>query len=236
MIELVVYPKARNPRLINNSPFCAKAEIFMRLAKIDYNVNEFNSDPKKFPKGKLPVIKHNGKTIPDSYFVQKYLENEFKIDLDKDLSLSERAQGFAFAKMCEEFLYWSVLHERWFIDSNWVKLRDMYFSNIPGLIRGFVTNLIRKDALKAAKGHGMSLHSDEEVIALGKESLRALADFLGPKQFLLGDRLSSYDSTIYAFVASTLHSELGPELKKEAQRHSNLTAYDERMFALCFGK
>jgi glutathione S-transferase len=232
MLELIVYPKTTNPRLINASPFCVKAQTFLRLAKVEYRITEFNGDPKKFPKGKLPVLVHGEKMVPDSYFIQRYVEEKLGVNLDAHLTPAERAQGFAFAKMCEEFLYWAIVHERWFIEENWLRLRDEYFANIPKLLRGLITGLIRKDALKAAKGHGMSLHSDQEIFALGKECLRSIADFLAQKPFLLGERPSSYDASIFSFVSSVLHSDLGAELKAEAKRHSNLMAYDDRMFRL----
>ena len=66
MIELIVYAKGDNPQLISNSPFCSKTEIFLKLAKIDFKITEFNDNPSKFPKAKLPVIKHDNKIIGDS--------------------------------------------------------------------------------------------------------------------------------------------------------------------------
>ncbi|MCO5142103.1 MAG: glutathione S-transferase family protein [Oligoflexia bacterium] len=234
MLELIVYPKPENKRLINNSPFCAKAEIYLNLNKIKHTVFEYTGDPAKFPNGKLPVIKHNEQIIPDSSLIQKFLDKEHKIDMDSHLSNAEKAQGFAFAKMCEEYFYWSLLHERWFIDENWKNLKEQYFNNIPALIRGPITKMIRKQAKKSAIGHGMSLHPDETVLSLGKECLKALSDFLANKPFLLGDNLSSYDATAYAFISSVLHSPLGPELRKEAESYRNLREYDTRMYERVF--
>jgi len=71
--------------------------------------------------------------------------------------------------MLEEYFYWSLLHERWFIESNWKKLKSMYFSHIPKLMRSFVSNMIRKNVLKSAVGHGMSRFDDEQVLMKGKE-------------------------------------------------------------------
>ena len=234
MIELIVYPKSGKEELINPSPFCSKTEIFLKLAKIDYTVTEFNGNPGQFPNGKLPVIKHDGKVIADSSFIQTCLEDKFQVNLDKKLSDQEKAQGFAFVKMIEEYFYWSILHERWLIDQNWQKLKIDFFSHIPGLIRGLITSMIRKGVKKSALGHGMARHSDDEVLEIGRQCIRAIANFLNEKNFLLGETISSYDTSVYAFVSSILHSELGPELRQEAQQHQNLINYDQRMFETVF--
>ncbi|MCB9073158.1 MAG: glutathione S-transferase family protein [Bdellovibrionaceae bacterium] len=234
MIELIVYPKPESAKLINNSPFCAKSEIYLRLNNIEHKVTEFKGNPSQFPNKKLPVISHNDKIIPDSSWIQKYVDNAFDIDMDSHLSNSQKAQGFAFTKMCEEYLYWSLLHERWFIDANWKNLVASYFDHIPALIRGPITNMIRKATKKSAIGHGMSRHTDEHIHTMGTECLKAISDFMGDHKFLLGDRISSYDATIYAFISSVLHSPLGPKLKAEAEKFDNLVAYDSRMYALTF--
>lgn len=234
MVELIVYPKPSNIKLINNSPFCAKTEIFLKIAKIEHKLVEFSGDPAKFAKKKLPVLNDEGRQIFDSYFIEQYLNQKFSVKLNNHLSAFEKAQGFAFTKMLEEFLYWSILHERWFVDSNWVKLRDTYFAGIPKLIRKPIAGMIRKKSKQNAIGHGMSRHSDEEIYLLGFACIKALSDFIAEKKYLLGDKISSYDSTIYAFVASMFHSELGPELKKEALKYRNLVDYDQRLFTEVF--
>lgn len=236
MIELIIYPKTKDPRLVSFSPFCAKSEVFLKLAKVDFSITEFNDDPGKFPNGKLPVIKHNGQTIPDSYFIQKYVEKTFSVDLDSHLSKEQAAEGYLVSKLCEDHLYWCILHERWFIDKNWQVLKDRYFGHIPSLIRGFVTGMIRKATKKSAVGHGMSRHSDENVLHLGREAIGRIADTLGDKPFICGDQVSSYDTSLYGTIQSVLHChDLGPVLTEEAQKHKNLIAYDERMFELVYG-
>jgi glutathione S-transferase len=234
MLELIIYPKPPVKQLINNSPFCAKSEVYIKLTKLDFKIQEFNGDPAKFKKGKLPVLKDGDQYICDSALIQRHIENKYNINLNPGLSEDDKALGFAFSKMTEEFFYWSLLHERWFIDSNWKVLVDRYFNNIPKLIRGFITNSIRKNAKKGAIGHGMSRHSDEEIFMFGCECLKTLSTFLKSKKYLLGDTTSSYDSTFYAFVANSIHSDLSPKLQKEALKYKNLVDYDQRMFELLY--
>lgn len=235
MIELIVYPRSDDPKMVYFSPFCTKAEVFLKLAGLEYKVTEFNGNPAKFENGKLPVITHKGQTIADSHFIQKYINSTFDIDLDSHLSPADKAKGFMAMKMCEEYLYWAIVHERWFIDKNWEDLKIKYFGHMPSIIRGLATGFIRKAMRKSAEGHGMSRHSDDKVLLLGREALAMLAHTIGENKFLLGDQVSSYDASVYGTVSSVLYSPIGPEMKAEALKHPSLVAYDKTMYELVFG-
>lgn len=234
MLELIVYPKGQIKELINPSPFCAKVEILLRLLKLEHKVVGFQGNPAKFPNKKLPVIIDNGKTIADSSIIQGHLLKKAKVNLDYELSREQKAVGFTIQKMIEEYYYWALLHERWFIDSNWHKLKDDYFKHIPGLIRGPITNFVRKSTRKNAEGHGLSRHSDDHVLNEGRKCIRVISNLLGEKNYIMGDHISSFDVVVYAFIASTLHSPLGPDLQKEAFNHQNLVDYDKKMYQEIF--
>lgn len=234
MLELVSYTQSTDPRLICYSPFCVKAQVYLKLAKVDFKLTEYEGDPSKWPNGKLPVIIHKGQTIADSHFIQQYVNRTFNVDLDAHLSAEQKARGFMAMKMCEDHLYWAILHERWFIDKNFEKLNELYFTGIPSFFRGFASRMIRSSVRKTANGHGMSRHSDEKVLELGRDAVANLAAYLGDGPFLLGDKVSSYDASVYSFVSSVLHSPIGPELEAEAKKHANLIAYDERMYQLVY--
>lgn len=230
MLELIVYPKPKDIRLINNSPFCAKTEIFLRLAKIEHQITNFNGNPSKFKNSKLPVIHFNGKYICDSSHIKANLCDSFDIELDSHLSPSEMAIGHAFSCMVEDNFYWSILHERWFIENNWIRLKSDYFGHMPLPIRWFVPSIIQKNVLKSSKGHGMSRHSDQDIHEFGHQVIKSISHFLGEKKFLFGEKVSSYDATIYAFISNVMHSPYGPELSKAAKSYTNLIEYDNNMF------
>lgn len=235
MLELIIYPKSNDPRLVSFSPFCAKSEVFLKLCQVEFTIKEFNDNPAKFPNGKLPVIQHNGTIIADSSCIQTYVEKTFNVDLDSHLGKEQAAVGYMVSKVCEDHLYWCILHERWFIDKNWETLKNQYFGHIPSIMRGFLTGMIRKAQKKSALGHGMSRHSGEQVLAFGREAIGRIADLLGDKPFIGGDKVSSFDASLYGSISSMIHCDLGPELQSETKSHKNLVAYDERMFQLVYG-
>ncbi|KAJ8313240.1 hypothetical protein KUTeg_009208 [Tegillarca granosa] len=60
------------------------------------------------PKGKMPWIEYNGEIVSDSQFCIEFLNKKFDKDLNKHLSLENKAIGRAFQKMLEENTYWFV--------------------------------------------------------------------------------------------------------------------------------
>ncbi|MEM9103870.1 MAG: glutathione S-transferase family protein, partial [Pseudomonadota bacterium] len=209
--------------------FCSKVEIFLKLNQIPYESKAIQN-PTQFPKKKLPVIIDDGQTICDSHFIIEHLIKKKSLNIDEHLNEKDKSLGFAYTKMVEEFLYWAIVHERWFIDENFKKLKASYFNKVPNVMRNFIAGMIRRSISKSAFGHGMGRHKTEEVMSLGKNAIHHLSVFLEEKPYLLGDKVSSWDASIYGFVASLLHSPLSVELKKHTQEYLNLIEYDKRLF------
>lgn len=76
----------------------------------------------------------------------------------------------------------------------------------------------------------MGRHSREEVEKFGLADLQSLSDYLGDKQFFMGDSPSEVDATIFAFLCMVL---CGPEdsvLNKGIEENmGNLKAYFDRL-------
>lgn len=232
MIELLVFTCPESDRLMNYSPFCTKAEALLRLARIPYKRTPFTGNPGSLPKGKLPVIKHKGRLVADSFFIGEYLKTLPEYKLDQGLTEEQHADAFAYAKMCEEFLYWSILLERWAVDANWTVLRDLYFAGIPALIRGPITSIIRKSSLKSARGHGMGRHSPDEIIQLGEKALNALAVRLNGRPFLTGSEPVSYDASVYGFLVNILDCpQINPRLHAIMSNLSPLPMFVDRFYS-----
>ena len=59
------------------SPFTLKVYLFLRLHDIDFEL--VPGDPRTTPHKKIPVLEHNGRTIPDSEFILDYLGETFSL-------------------------------------------------------------------------------------------------------------------------------------------------------------
>jgi len=209
------------------SPFVTKVETLLKMAALEYAVDTkgFN----KAPKGKLPYIDDNGKTIADSTFIRWHLEKKYGIDFDKGLDDEQRAVAWAFEKMLEDHTYWAVLHARWVNDANFDAGMGQFFERIPLPMRLIVPRLARRQIKAELQGHGMGRHKQEEIVALGKRSLDAAAAFLAGKPYMMGDEPTGLDATAFAFFAGALCPLFVTPLRDAAQRHANLKAYVGRM-------
>ncbi len=96
------------------SPFVIKVETLLKMAALPYRVDTGSLG--KAPKGKLPYIEDDGERIADSTFIRWHLEKKYQIDFDRGLSPEERAAAWAFEKMAEDNLYWTLVHARWVDD------------------------------------------------------------------------------------------------------------------------
>jgi glutathione S-transferase len=211
------------------SPFVMKAETLLKMAKLPYRADSGGFS--KAPKGKLPYIEDDGAVIADSTFIRWHIEKKYNIDFDRGLDAGQKAIAWAFEKLIEDNLYWVVVHDRWVDDANFRKGPIRFFDKVPAPIRPLVVPMIRGKVRGALQGHGMGRHSDEEIQALGKRSIDAVADFLGGKPFFFGAEPTGVDATVFAFVAGTLCPHFTSRTRTAAERHENLRRYVGRMTA-----
>ena len=225
--RVTLYQFPRHFGLPNASTFCMKVETWLRMAGIPYD-NAWVTNPGKMPKGKCPAIRHGGRTLGDSTFILEYLDEHFAPGLDDALDTEQRAIAHAFTRMLEERSYWVMVYSRWVDDSGWPTTREAFFGAMPPGVRDAVATIARRKMRRALRAHGIGLHARDEIYALGAADLRAVSDWLGEKDFFMGDAPSAVDAAVYAFVANALHSLENP-LADAARFCSNLAPYAERM-------
>jgi glutathione S-transferase len=80
-------------------------------------------------------------------------------------------------------------------------------------------------------GQGLGRHSQEELYALGRADLRAVAVQLGNRPYFFGDGPTTIDAIAYGFLANLLFVPVETELKKIGLDYDNLRLYCERLGA-----
>jgi glutathione S-transferase len=93
--------------------------------------------------------------------------------------------------MTEEHTYWTWVLERWFYDK---EKRILRLAQIPSVYIDWIAPRI---VSKMAHAQGTGRHSREEVLGLMGEDLRAVSEFLGQKNFLMGDRPCEVDCAVF---------------------------------------
>ena len=219
--------------LPNGSPFCMKVEAYLRLAGIEYRcVN--GALPFRAPRRKLPWIDDGGTVVADSSFIVRHLEATRGNPLDGWLSPRDRALGHGLQRTLEENTYWVAVHYRWVEDAGWRLTKPQFFGALPPGLSGLVAAIARRQLRRQCTGQGMGLHTADEIAVIGCADLDALAVQLEGREYVLGDRPSSYDAIALAFLANLLWVQIASPVREHAMRRPVLVEYCDRMMARVF--
>lgn len=228
MIELLQYP--RGPGLMNLSPFCMKAEVFLRLSGLEHRcVND--ATPLRAPKGKLPVLRDEGRVIADSAAIVAYLQQRYGAQMPPALGAHETPDQLALRRLLEDHFYFALLWLRWIDDAGWAFTAPAFFDGMPPGVRQLVPALIRRKMKRDLHGHGMGRHSRDEICERALADIAAIAAQLGERAFYGGAEPAAIDATVYAFIANVIWVPLATPVKAFALQQSALLAYCERMKA-----
>jgi glutathione S-transferase len=115
------------------------------------------------------------------------------------------------------------------VEQNWRRFRPVVLGQLPGLVQPFIAPIARRGVRGQLKGHGLGLHSEDEIHGVGLRDLAAIADVLGDKPFLLGDEPTEVDAVAYGLLPNIMLVPLASPVKDAALARPNLVAYVERM-------
>ncbi len=214
------------------SPFCIKALVLLKMSGQDFETKR--ASLRKAPKGKGPYLRDGDELIPDSSFIRFHLEDRYGVDFDPGLSAADKGIAWAFEKMCDEHVYFQMLHARWVVDENFDKGPRSFFEIVPTLMRPFVISKVRGAMKRSIYLQGTGRHSTPEIERLGAKALTAISDFLGQKKFLMGENPCGADASIFGCINCILCPVFDTGLRAQAESLDNLVAYNARGLALWF--
>lgn len=232
--EIIVHHLPGAWGLPSVSPFCLKLDVWLRMAGIPCTA-VVDATPFGAPKGKLPYIEHEGKKLGDSGLVIEYLVRRFGRDPNAVLSTADRGVALALRRLIEENLYWVMVYDRWVVEENWQQFRGVVLGGVPALLRPIIAPIARRGVRGQLKGHGIGIHSADEIHGIGIRDVGAVADVLGDKPFLLGDAPTEVDAVAYGLLPNIMRVPLASPVKDAALARPNLVAYVDRMQARFFG-
>jgi glutathione S-transferase len=209
------------------SPFVTKTEVQLKMAGIEYRKER--AMPPASPKGQLPYIVDDDRSIADSTFIRAHIEAKYGFDFDAGLDLRERAQAWAFERLIEHHLYWALVGARWVDPDNFAKGPAHFFDGAPAHLR----EKLREDAqFRVAENYllsGLGRHAPDDDIDLVARSLFALSVQLSGRPYLFGDKPCGADATAFGALAGTLTPFFDSKLRERTELFQNLTAYVDRM-------
>ncbi len=214
------------------SPFVVKVMLLLKFAGLPYI--EERGGYRKAPKGKLPFIVDDDVTIADSTFIRFHIEAKYGVDFDAGLDPAARAQAWAVERLCEDHLYWTLADMRWCDRGNLERSVGRFFDGLPALVRPLAKTFIAHRVQRTQKAQGMGRHKKEEIARLGVRDIDALAEILGEKPFLMGDKPCGADATVFGFIVCLLSPVYESPIVAAAENHANLAAYRDRLLGLYF--
>jgi len=230
MSELVAYHLAGAWGLPSVSPFCLKLDAYLRMAALPH-VAKVAATPFAAPKRKAPWIEHEGKAIGDSGFIIDYLNTRFSIDLNAGLTGEQRAAAHALRRLIEENLYWSMVFDRWVVEPNWALFRNVVLGGVPAPARLLIAPIARRGVRQQLRGHGIGVHSRDEIHAIGVRDIQALSDYLAAKPYFMGDVATEIDAVAFGQLANIMRAPIASPVKDAALKQPNLAAFLDRFQA-----
>ncbi len=225
MIKLYQYPLSWG---MNVSPFTLKLETWLRLSNLDYQVIAVHS-PRSAPKGKLPYIRDGDKLVADSELIRKHLEQGYGVNAYAGLTPAEKADGWAFARLVEDHLYWCAMYDHWQVDEHWAEIKPMFFGKLPPDQRDMVADGVRNQIIRDLHGQGIGRHNPSEVAMLGELDIQALHDRLGAGPYWFGEQPTSADAAIAPHILAIANDPLKGALSQAIAARPSLITYAKRV-------
>lgn len=227
MTELTVYHLPGMWGLKSVSPFCLKVDAFLRMTGTPH-ASVTAATPFGGPKRKAPWIEHDGRTLGDSTFIIAHLIDRFGVDPDAGLSADQRGRAVAIQRLVEENLYWAMVYDRWVRPENWPVLKESVLGQIPSVVRTVIAPIARQGVKRQLKGHGIGLHSPEEIEAIARRDLEALAGMLGDRDWFFGDSPTLVDATVFSLLANIRYVAFASPMKAMIEGHGGLARHTDR--------
>lgn len=214
--------------LQNVSPFCLKLEMLMTQLGLDFDM-DVQADPRKAPKGKLPYLIADGRTIADSELILEYLNDMTQGRVLAGLSAKDRALGLALTRLVDDHLYWIFVASRWLDDEWFPNIVEGFFHIAPRPIRGLVARQARKEVAQTYHLQGLGRHTLAEQEGFARRDLQALQDAVHADGFLFATEPCVYDFAIASFMAGVFDQRPATWMTHVANEFDGLKEYTERV-------
>lgn len=218
--------------LADASPFVVKALVLLKQSGLAFDTKPANFP--KAPRGKIPYIDDDGQVVGDTTLIRWHLEKKYGIDFDAGLTPRQRAIGWAFERVAEDHLYFAIVEGRWMVQENFEKGPRHFFGFAPAPLRPLIIAMVKRRVRQQLRGQGLGRHTRADIAALAGRDLSAISEQLGDNPWLLGGAPTGADATVWAMVTSALCPFFEMDVRREAERYPNLTAYRDRGLALWF--
>lgn len=224
MITLYSYPSLFG--VTDNNGYGLKVFAFLRLVGLPF-VHEHLFDASSAPRGQLPYIVDDGKTIGDSETILAHLIRKYGLTIDAALSARERDLSLLVTRLLDD-LYWVISYSRWKDEHFWPTFRAALMREHPSLTDEGLTKA-REFNFQRYYFQGVGRYAPDAVYTRGLVDLAVLADLIPDGGFVHGDKPTSVDAGIYGFIANIHFYDIDTPLKQFIASRPNLVHHCETL-------
>jgi glutathione S-transferase len=220
MITLYSYPSLFG--VADNNGYGLKVFAFMRLVGLPF-AHEHIFDASAAPRGQLPYIVDDDKTVGDSETIIAHLISKYRLTINSELGARERDLSLLVTRMLDD-LYWVMSYSRWKDERYWPAFR-------AALTREH-TNVTDEGLAKAREFNfqryhfqGIGRYEPEAAYARGLADLGVLANLVPSGGYVHGAEPTSIDAGIYGFIANIYFYDIDTPLKQFVCTRQNLVRH-----------
>ena len=220
MITLYSYPPLFG--VADNNGYGLKVFAFLRLVGLAF-VHEHIFDASAAPRGQLPYIVDDGRTIGDSETIIAHLISKYALSIDAVLGQRERDASHLITRMLDD-LYWVMSYSRWKDERYWPSFRDALMREHKNLTQ---EGLLKARDFNFQRYHfqGIGRYDPKAAYWRGLADLKVLADLVPADAYVHGRAPTSVDAGIYGFIANILFYDIDTPLKKFVVSQPNLVRH-----------
>lgn len=211
------------------SPFVIKLLTWLRMAGVEHELRPLRAPPRSVT-GKIPYIElPGGEILSDSARIIAHLSKERGVDLDAGLGDEARATARLVHCTFETSLYFAAFYERFITPEGWSHVRRDYFATLSAVPRALAPLMVRRAARRNLHGQGTGRLPPEDVAAMARADLSALATTLGDKPYFVDAVPRTIDATALGFLWAYSSHPFASACREALASHANLVAYVARM-------
>ncbi|XP_022836573.1 metaxin-1 [Spodoptera litura] len=183
---------------------CLKVLTYMKFIGVPVRVREANN-PFFTPKGRLPVMKDGRNLLTNFEEVVDHLKS-LHYSTDVHLNTKQAAEASAFTQYLREKLYPAYQYAWWVDEKNYCDLTRPTYAKALCIPFNFYYpshyQNAAKEMIDALYGEHTDLREIEKTLYNEAEKcLKTLSDRLGESEYFFGNRPSSFDATVFAYLA-----------------------------------
>lgn len=201
------------------SPFCDKVRRILAVKRVPHQeknlrlmqtlarVSRWN------PISRVPTLDDNGTIITDSREIGRHLEERFPDPPLVPRLPAERALAHVIEDWADQSLYFYEARLRFTFTANVARTADVLLAHEEsGLIRRVAALAAPRTMRNVLAKQGIGRKSEDEVLRDVSRHGEAIADWLGTREWLVGDRLSVADIAVFVQLAAIRSTDEGEKL------------------------